>query len=188
MNAKTFCLAFTLTFVEISSSLAGTKQLEVIVINIGNESFYKSPIFNEYLMILNNDSVRDSCWNKYGDGTGIGLMAVKKIPNGINVELAKEILNGDSHSVEAARRIMHKGDANNIAADGYHGMYIIKPENGQLTIMGIGANADPKKGLTGISPVIKGIKLDQTKPKEGAKIFERSLCRVSKPFNIGFGV
>jgi len=54
MNAKTFCLAFTLTFVEISSSLAGTKQLEVIVINIGNESFYKSPIFNEYLMILIN--------------------------------------------------------------------------------------------------------------------------------------
>ena len=65
---------------------------------------------------------------------------------------------------------------------------IIYPKDGYLTIMGVGANADPKKGLTGISPVIKGIKLDQSKPKEGAKIFERSLCRVSKPFNIGFGV
>jgi len=67
-------------------------------------------------------------------------------------------------------------------------MYIIYLKDGYLTIMGVGANANPKRGLTGISPVIKGIRLDQSKPKEGAKIFERSLCHVSKPFNIRFGV
>ena len=186
MDIKLF-LAFIAMSAAISS-WAGTKQLEVIVMNLGNESFYKSSIFNEYLMILNNDSIRDSCWNKYGDGTGIGLMVAKNIPTGINVELARKIWRGDFHSIESARKIMHKGDSNNISGDGYHGMYIIKPENGQLAIMGIGANANPKKGLTGISPIIKDIKLDQSKPKEGAKIFERSLCHVSKPFNIGFGV
>ena len=165
---------------------SGTKGFAVMLENIGDTNFYETPIFKQYLD--NRKSYdRDKCWHHYGDGmSGIDYMEygnwnVKKHGDPIQeAASAKQI-------IKKIRKDLHVANEKT-TSEGFHGMYIIKPENGQLTIMGIGANADPKKGLTGISPVIKGIKLDQTKPKEGAKIFERSLCRVSKPFNIGFGV
>ena len=165
---------------------SGTKGFAVMLENMGDENFYKTPIFKQYLENSKNYD-QDKCWHHYGDGmSGIDYMEygnwnVKKHGDPI-----QEALNG-GQIIKKIRKDLHEANEKT-TSEGFHGMYIIKPENGQLTIMGIGANADPKKGLTGISPVIKGIKLDQTKPKEGAKIFERSLCRVSKPFNIGFGV
>jgi len=186
MNKLLKMIAF-FSMITISLSVhSGTKGFAVMLENIGDENFYKTPIFKQYLANSKNYD-QDECWHHYGDGmSGIDYMEygnwnVKKHGDPIQeAASAKQI-------IKKIRKDLHVANEKT-TSEGFHGMYIIKPENGHLTIMGVGANADPKKGLTGISPVIKGIKLDQTKPKEGAKIFERSLCRVSKPFNIGFGV
>src|SRR5450830_1388064 len=156
---------FIFTLMTSHVAYAGTKGLDVKLRNVGESDFYNTPIFKQY---MNNRHSQDTdrCWQHYGDGI-----------SGI------DYLNYGMFYLENGHQVNE-----NTASEGYHGMYIIYPKNGYLTIMGVGANANPKKGLTGISPVIKDIKLDQSKPKEGAKIFERSLCRVSKPFNIGFGV
>lgn len=82
---------------------------------------------------------------------------------------------------------MHKKDGDHTTSDGYHGMYIIKPEGNKLTLMGLGANEDRKKGLSGISEKIT-ITLDEKDPKKAARQFEQALCKVSKPFNIGFSL
>lgn len=71
---------------------------------------------------------------------------------------------------------------------GYHGMYIIKPEGDKLSIMAVGENSDPKNRLTGISKKLMNIFINQKNPEIGAKMFEQSLCKVSKPFNIGFSL
>jgi len=177
-------LILTSTMFQIA--FAGTKGLDVKLRNIGDGDFYQSPIFQQFLDNRLNFE-RDKCWQKFGDG----MSGIHSIEYGIlipeNGDTLEEFWNGKQAIMRRIREGLHHPNEHT-GIQGFHGMYIIKPENGQLTIMGIGANADPKKGLTGISPVIKGIKLDQTKPKEGAKIFEQSLCRVSKPFNIGFGV
>ena len=165
---------------------AGSKGMTVILQNLGDKEFYDSPIFKQYLENYDNQD-KDQCWLRYGDGmSGIHTLEYGFL-HLINGHTLQDVWNGKKEVIDRIRKNLHQPDEHT-ASEGYHGMYIIYPKNGYLTIMGIGANADPKKGLTGISPVIKGIKLDQTKPKEGAKVFERSLCRVSKPFNIGFGV
>jgi len=179
-------ISISFFFIVTCTVHAGTKGLSVMLENIGDENFYDTPIFKQYLNNRDNFE-RDECWHHYGDGmSGIhyleyGNWDIK------NRFLSKDIWNGKEQIIHKIRKDLHRANEHT-TSEGYHGMYIIYPKDGYLTIMGVGANADPKKGLTGISPVIKGIKLDQTKPKEGAKIFERSLCRVSKPFNIGFGV
>ena len=185
MNMRSnFFIAFLLIFYTCSV-FAGTSYLSVILVNIGDTSFINSPIFKKYLENLNNQELKsDRCWGHFGEGgNGIGQMTITKLPPGINTELARSIFFGDREALELARKIMHKEDEFT-SRSGYDGMFIIKPENGQLTIMAIGANVNPKKGMTGISPILRDIKLDQTFPSVGAKIFERSLCRVTKPFAI----
>jgi len=177
---------FIFSLITSHVAYAGTKGLDVKLRNVGESDFYNTPIFKQY---MNNRHSQDTdrCWQHYGDGiSGIDYLnyGMFYLENGHQLN---DVWNGKKEIIQKIRQGLHQANENT-ASEGYHGMYIIYPKNGYLTIMGIGANADPKKGLTGISPVIKGIKLDQTKPKEGAKIFERSLCRVSKPFNIGFGV
>jgi len=170
----------------IQIAFAGTKGLDVKLENLGDTNFYQSPIFKQFSNDLENDYF-DECWQHLGDGiSGIHYLNFGFLRL-INGHTLQDVWSGKTEVITRIRKSLHQVDAHT-TSDGYHGMYIIYPKDGYLTIMGVSANADPKKGLTGISPVIKGIKLDQSKPKEGAKIFERSLCRVSKPFNIGFGV
>ncbi|MBC3863931.1 hypothetical protein H8K32_17630 [Undibacterium jejuense] len=177
---------FLLNLMAIPMAFAGTKGLDVKLENLGDSDFYQSPIFKQFTNNFGNYHF-DECWQHYGDGvSGIHYLnyGFLRLINGHTIQ---DIFNFNKEAIQNIRKNLHQPDEHT-ASEGYHGMYIIYPKNGYLTIMGVGANANPKKGLTGISTVIKGIKLDQTKPKEGAKIFERSLCRVSKPFNIGFGV
>jgi hypothetical protein len=167
-------------------AFAGTKGFSVIIQNVGDKNFYESPIFKQYLHNYDSQDF-DKCWRSYADGiSGIDYLEYSFLQLS-NKHKLQDIWNGKEEIVRKMRKDLHRPNEHT-AREGYHGTYIIYPKDGDMTIMGIGANSDPKKGLTGISPVIIGIKLDQSNPKEGAKIFERSLCRVSKPFNIGFGV
>ncbi|MFZ6725326.1 hypothetical protein ACO0K2_07495 [Undibacterium sp. MH2W] len=177
---------FILIYLSIQFAYAGTKGFDVKLRNLGDKDFYQSPIFKQYLDNTDNNLV-DECWHRYGDGiSGIYYLNYGMF-NLENEYKLDDVWNGKKEIIQKIRKGLHQANEHT-TSEGYHGMYIIYPKDGYLTIMGVGANADPKKGLTGISPIIKAIKLDQSKPKEGAKIFERSLCRVSKPFNIGFGV
>lgn len=173
-----------------SAVFAGAKGLDVIIVNIGDAAFYTSPSF--YKFLDNFDSMNhDDCWERYGIGdgfSGIYHWTQTKLPPGINEGLAKKIWNGDPSAIKVARKIMHVNDGAAGLGDGYHGMYIIKPEGDKLSIMAIGANSDLKKGLTGISKKLVNILINQEKPEMGAKAFEQSLCKVSKPFNIGFSL
>ena len=178
--------AFILLIITTQAAIAGTKGFSITLQNLGEKDFYDSPIFEQFLENRRNYE-KDECWRDYADGiSGIHYLEYGFL-HLINGHTLQDVWTGKKEVIDRIRKDLHQANENT-TSEGYHGMYIIYPKNGYLTIMGVGANADPKKGLTGISPVIKGIKLDQSKPKEGAKIFERSLCRVSKPFNIGFGV
>jgi len=186
MKMQLIIRVFILMIMTTQVAIAGTKGFAVTLQNLGDKDFYDSPIFTEFLENRRNYE-KDECWQHYADGiSGIHYLEYGFL-HLINGHTLQDVWNGKKEVIDRIRKNLHQPNEHT-ASEGYHGMYIIYPKNGYLTIMGVGANANPKKGLTGISPVIKGIKLDQTKPKEGAKIFERSLCRVSKPFNIGFGV
>lgn len=167
--------------------LAGEKGLDVILLNIGDADFYDNAIYGKYSENIAAGK-QDACWSKYGDGvSGIAHITKKKLPKGIDISVAKEIWMGDVSAVIGARKIMHQDDGLTESGDGYHGMYIIKPEGNKLTLMGVGANEDRKKGLSGISEKIT-ITLDEKDPKKAARQFEQALCKVSKPFNIGFSI
>ncbi len=96
-----------------------------------------------------------------------------------------DLWNAEKYAVDDYRFFMRKGDGNNRRPEGYDGMYVIKPELGKIVVMGIGVNFSPKSGLSGISSKV-------TVSTDGdavyiAKQLEKALCKVSKPFNIGFG-
>lgn len=171
------------------SSYAGTKGFDVLILNIGDQSFFNQRIYESYSYRWSKRN-QDECWESMGLGdgsSGIKGITKKKLPNGINSDLAKRIWEGNSNAIKTARKIMHMDDGLTNSGEGYHGMYIINPKGDKLTIMGMGVNDDLKHGLNGISSKLT-ITLDQGQPDQGAKVFEQSLCKVSKPFNIGFHV
>jgi hypothetical protein len=167
---------------------AGSKGFDVLIVNIGDMKFFESTHYKYYVenIQINHPG---SCWSamRLGDqSSGIAHITTEKVTNK-NIELINKIWNGDRGAIQIARKKIRVDDGYTASGEGYHGMYIIKPEGSKLTIMGVGANEDPKRGLSGISPKIT-VMLDQSKPEQGAKTFEQALCKVSKPFNIGFGV
>ena len=185
---KKICLSFL--FFLTTCAYSGTKGFDILLLNIGDHNFYEASIYIEYSKNLDNNN-QDDCWskNRLADGaSGIKHITKKKLPQGIDADLALSIWNGRLDAVSRARKIMRIDDGLTYNGEGYHGMYIIKPEGDKLSIMGVGANSDPKKGLSGISEKITNITIDQNNPAKAARVFEQSLCKVSKPFNIGFNI
>lgn len=168
-------------------SHAGMKGFDVLMLNIGTSSFFEQKIFEVFVKRW-SDRVEGSCWeNLKSQSYGISHITKNKLPLGMNAELAKNIWKGDARSIQIAREIMHKDDGSTESGEGYHGLYILKPESNKLTILGLGANQDQKHGLTGVSSKFT-VTLDPSKPEKSATIFEQALCKASKPFNIGFSV
>jgi len=172
------------------SSMAGSKGFASVMINIGDADFYTSPTYEEFSARLDNDD-RDHCWEQMhlADGvSGLEFISKKNRPPGMTIELAKNIWQGKNESIETARKAMRSDSPSRkeTPAHQFHGLYIIKPEGNKISMMGVGINAGKGKDH-GISQKIE-ITIDPKDPKKSATAFEKGLCRVSKPFNIGFSI
>lgn len=160
------------------------------MINIGDADFYTSPTYEEFSTRLDNEA-RDRCWEQMhlADGvSGLEFISKKNRPPGMTIELAQKIWLGQANSVDRARKamLMDSPSKKETPAHQFHGLYIIKPEGNKIFMMGIGIN--PGKGKDrGISQKIE-ITIDPKNSKKSATAFEKGLCSISKPFNIGFGV
>lgn len=166
-----------------TTSFAGSKGFNVMMIGIGDETFRTSSTYMAFV-----DKENDSCWNKMNlaDGaSGLSYLFYKKRPPEMTRQLGEAIWNGDYSAVLRGREALHKHPKDYDVSE-FHGLYIIKPEGNKISMMGVGINAGKGKDR-GISQKIE-IKLDPNDPKKSATAFEKGLCQVSKPFNIGFGV
>ncbi len=149
--------------------VSGQKGFDVLLVNIGVSEFEKA----EYFLIFKSNFInlkRDGCWAsmRLSDGiSGISFINKNKLPTGVDVNISSRAWNGDKSSVMEIRKIMHQDDGLTESGEGYHGMYIIKPEGNKLTLMGLGANEDRKKGLSGISEKVT-VTLDDKDPKKAA--------------------
>jgi len=180
-----FCIIFALC----APTHGGQKGFSVILFNFGDKEFVKSSVFNKFLGNFDN-SIKDNCWSymHLADGaSGIRHITLNKIPEKINTKIVADVWAGDKKGINFVRSVMHQDDGLTPTNDGYHARYIIKPEGNKLTLMGLGANEDRKKGLSGISEKVT-VTLDDKDPKKAARQFEQALCKVSKPFNIGFSI
>ncbi len=163
---------------------AGTKGFNAIMVDIGEDWFRTSQVYLEFSSKKENDS----CWNKMhlADGaSGLAMLAFKKRPPEITRELGEAIWRNDQEAIAKARKSLHK-HPHDYEVSELHGLYIIKPEGNKISMMGVGINAGKGKDH-GISQKIE-ITIDPKDPKKSATAFEKGLCRVSKPFNIGFSI
>src|SRR5450830_1490903 len=124
---KLLKISVSLFFIVTCTVNAGTKGFAVMLENIGDENFYDTPIFKQYLNNRDNFE-RDECWHHYGDGmSGIhyleyGNWDIK------NRFLSKDIWNGKEQIIHKIRKDLHR-ENEHTTSEGYHGMYIIYPKN-----------------------------------------------------------
>lgn len=177
-------ILFFFTVVVSLTCKAGTKGFNAIMISIGDESFRTSQTYIEF----STKDENDSCWAKMhlADGaSGLKMLAFKKRPPEITRELGEAIWKNNQVAIAKARESLHKHPHDYDVSE-LHGLYIIKPEGNKISMMGIGINAGKSRDH-GVSPKIE-ITIDPNDPKKSATAFEKGLCRVSKPFNIGFSI
>jgi hypothetical protein len=163
---------------------AGSKGLDVLIFNIGDKNFYESPAYESFI----DASSHDKCWESiyFGEvSSGIAFLTQKKMPSGMNTDLAMKVWNGDSRAIKMAQKIMRENIGGAGDGEGYHGMYIVNPNGEKLSILGVGAHSNQKTGLSGVSKKISDIKINNNNPGEFVKAFEKGLCKVTKSFSVG---
>ena len=177
---RLFLLVLLSTFSFVS--MAGSRGYYFVVVNIGEIPFYESKTNKAFLKgdEYNLQKI-DDCWNKRipGGAAPIDVMAVIKRPKGLDKEIGLKIWNGDKAALNEARKILRKEDKYS-RPEGYDGMYIENFDGKTLTMMSIGARGGMTEKIT--------IPIDEANPKKSAGEYEYALCRLAKPFNIGFGV
>lgn len=163
-----------------SSSFAGSRGFIVVMINIGDPTFFES---NTYKAFKSNEPARlleaQDCWHRSVTG-GESLMHTTriKLPAGMTKELAAAIWRGDPKALSVAQKILREGDEYS-GGGGYDGLYILQPHKDVLTLMTIGSRSKtPSKKLS--------ITLDMNDPSKAAAQFDLALCKVSKPLGVGF--
>jgi len=161
------------------AAFAGSRGVNFVLINIGDLSFYKSDSFYGFGKLDESES----CW--YNNvWSGIDVIALNKTPNGLTKEKVEKLWNGDYSEINLVRKILHTDDGL-ARREGYDGLIIIKPEGDKISVLGIGANSTKKQ--SGISKKYESLPLHANDKKQGALDLNNALCKVVKPFEIGFG-
>lgn len=175
MKLKLLLLTSTLA---ANTSFAGSRGYNIVLINIGDQSFYHSEEYKNFIEM--NIDLNKKCWDSTAAGEEkISLIAKKKIPPGITVKLARQAINGDNSSIESIRKLMI-GYKDENAYRGFDGTLIIDPNPEKIKIMGIRINSkNPSKMIKSNWKILPARKKIQQ--------LDLLFCKASSPLNIGFG-
>jgi len=175
---------FILVLLIFSQTLfAGSKGFDMVVLNIGDPNFFDSQSYQKF---IDNDD-RDLCWKNVRIGeanSDIAYLTRHTLPKGLDIALAKKIWDGNPEAIKEARRIINLPGGGGYG-QGYDGLYIVKPIGTQVSVMGVGANSNEKRGRTGVSKKFSDIAINEKTPAEFVSAFEKSLCKITRSFNVG---
>jgi hypothetical protein len=152
---------------------AGSYGLTIILLNIGNDDFQKSQVYENFIKMENSNN----CWERLGNEiTFLSHVTVIKKPDGIDKKLGGQIWNNESSAIKKAMEIMNYPKTNGVVSQygPYDGLFVINPEESKLSIMAIGHWHSDSREMLGTSKMIT-VQLDKN-PKKAALQFEKALC------------